>query len=121
VPAKARRTPHLPGRLRPCARKAGLPPQFIPHSLRHYLASTALARGIPITDVSEWLGHRSIEVTYRIYRNQMPSAWDRARAALDQAYMDAVAGGRPDLGPRGTAYGARSCPIEGDWPWRQDR
>jgi Phage integrase family len=27
------------------ARKAGLPPQFIPHSLRHYFASTALARG----------------------------------------------------------------------------
>jgi integrase len=74
------------------ARKAGLPPQFIPHSLRHCFASTALARGIPITDVSQWLGHRSIEVTYRIYRHLMPSAWDQARIALDQAYLDAVAG-----------------------------
>jgi integrase len=80
------------------ARKAGLPSQFIPHSLRHYLASTALARGIPITDVSQWLGHRSIEVTYRIYRHLMPSAWDRARTALDQAYLEALAGGRPGLG-----------------------
>jgi len=26
------------------------------------------------------LGHRSIEVTYRIYRHLMPGAWDRARA-----------------------------------------
>lgn len=75
------------------ARKAGLPPQFIPHSLRHCFASAALARGIPITDVTQWLGHRSIEVTYRIYRLLMPSAWDQARTALDQAYLDAVAGG----------------------------
>lgn len=75
------------------ARKTGLPPQFIPHSLRHYFASTALARGIPITDVSQWLGHRSIEVTYRIYRHLMPSAWDRARTALDQAYLEAMAAG----------------------------
>jgi integrase len=64
------------------ARNAGLHPQFIPHSLRHYFASTALARGIPITDVSQWLGHRSIEVTYRIYRHLMPSAWDRPRTAM---------------------------------------
>jgi integrase len=81
------------------ARKAGLPKQFIPHSLRHYFASTALARGIPITDVSQWLGHRSIEVTYRIYRHLMPSAWDQARATLDQAYLEAMAAGPACLAP----------------------
>ena len=74
------------------ARKAGLPAQFSPHSLLQYFA-TALARGIPITDVSQWLGHRSIEVTCRIYRHLMPSAWDRARAALDHAYLEAIAAG----------------------------
>ncbi len=31
----------------------------IPHSLRHLYASTALAEGIPITEVSRWLGHFS--------------------------------------------------------------
>jgi hypothetical protein len=46
-------------------RKAGLPPEFIPHSLRHCYASNALAGGIPITEVSRWLGHKSIEVTTR--------------------------------------------------------
>jgi integrase len=51
------------------ARKAGLPPEFIQHSLRHCYASTALARGIPITEVSRWLGHKSIEVTHQIYGN----------------------------------------------------
>ncbi|MGH3671634.1 MAG: hypothetical protein ACRDSH_13535 [Pseudonocardiaceae bacterium] len=28
-------------------------------------------------NVSQRLGHRSIEVTYRIYRHLMPSAWNR--------------------------------------------
>src|SRR6266851_1003109 len=39
------------------AARAGLPPEFIPHSLRHFYASVALAEGIPITEVSRWLGH----------------------------------------------------------------
>jgi integrase len=28
-----------------------------------------LAEGIPITEVSRWLGHKSIEVTHQIYGN----------------------------------------------------
>jgi integrase len=68
------------------AAKAGLPPEFIPHSLRHFYASTALAEGIPITEVSRWLGHKSIEVTHQIYGHLVPSSFDRARTALDTAY-----------------------------------
>jgi integrase len=64
---------------------AGLPPEFIPHSLRHLYASTALAEGIPITEVSRWLGHKSIEVTHQIYGHLVPSSFDRARALLDAA------------------------------------
>jgi integrase len=71
------------------AAKAGLPPQFVPHSLRHYFASTALASGIPITEVSRWLGHRSIETTHRIYGHIVPSSLGRARSVLDDAYRDA--------------------------------
>ena len=67
------------------AGKAGLPPEFIPHSLRHCYASTALAHGIPITEVSRWLGHKSIEVTHQIYGHLVPASWDRARTALDDA------------------------------------
>jgi integrase len=54
------------------AARAGLPPEFIPHSLRHFYASTSLAEGIPITDVSRWLGHKSIEVTHQIYGHLVP-------------------------------------------------
>lgn len=69
------------------AGKAGLPPEFIPHSLRHCYASTTLAQGIPITEVSRWLGHRSIEVTHLIYGHLVPTSWDRARTALDNAHQ----------------------------------
>jgi len=68
------------------ATKAGLPPEFIPHSLRHLYASTALAEGIPITEVSRWLGHKSIEVTHQIYGHLVPNSFDRARTTLDNAY-----------------------------------
>ena len=63
------------------ADRAGLPPEFIPHSLRHLYASTALAEGIPITEVSRWLGHKSIEVTHQIYGHLVPSSFDRALSA----------------------------------------
>jgi integrase len=68
------------------AARAGLPSEFIPHSLRHLYATTALAEGIPITEVSRWLGHKSIEVTHQIYGHLVPSSFDRARTALDAAY-----------------------------------
>jgi integrase len=69
------------------ARLAGITEGFTPHSLRHVFVSALLARGVPITDVAEWLGHRSIEVTYRIYGHLVPSAWGRAREALDAEYQ----------------------------------
>jgi integrase len=69
------------------AASAGLPPGFIPHSLRHLYASTALAEGIPITEVSRWLGHNSIEITHQIYGHLIPSSLDRARTLLDHAYQ----------------------------------
>jgi integrase len=69
--------------------KAGLPPDFTPHSLRHVFASVALSQRVPITDVAAWLGHSDINVTYSIYGHLVPSAWDRAVTALD-AWHDAT-------------------------------
>lgn len=66
--------------------KAGLPDTLTPHTLRHIFASVCLAGGIPITDVSKWLGHRSIEVTYQIYGHLVPASWDRARGVLDEEW-----------------------------------
>jgi|SRR5579859_874230 len=62
---------------------AGLPKSFTPHVLRHIFASVCLANGIPITDVSKWLGHKDINVTFGIYGHLVPASWDRARSVLD--------------------------------------
>lgn len=53
------------------------------YGFRHYFASNALGSGIPITDVAEWMGHKSIEETYRTYRHLMPGSITRAARILD--------------------------------------
>ncbi|MCX5013603.1 site-specific integrase [Streptomyces sp. NBC_00555] len=58
---------------------------FRSHSLRHFYASSLLARGVPITEVSGWLGHSSVRVTEEYYAHLMPDAPDRARLAIDAA------------------------------------
>ena len=68
------------------ARDAAELPGFRMHDLRHVFASVALSSGVPVTDVSRWLGHRSIETTYQTYSHFIPESWDTARAALDAEY-----------------------------------
>jgi integrase len=85
------RVPHVMGRsylkaFTKAAGDAGIPAGFTPHSLRHVFASSLLSAGVPITDVAEWLGHRSIQVTYGIYGHLVPSALGRATEALDAEY-----------------------------------
>lgn len=70
------------------ARKAGIPPAFSPHSLRHAFVSALLARGVPITDVAKWLGHRNINVTYSIYGHLVPSSLGRAVNVLNAEYAE---------------------------------
>jgi len=70
------------------ARQAAIPAGFRPHSLRHAFASVMLARGIPISDVAQWLGHRDINETYRTYGHLVPNAVGRAVAALDAEYAE---------------------------------
>ena len=70
------------------ARKAGIPGGFTPHSLRHAFVSALLARGVPITDVAQWVGHKDINVTYAIYGHLVPNAADRAVSVLDAEYAE---------------------------------
>ncbi|WP_326812487.1 site-specific integrase [Streptomyces scopuliridis] len=60
-------------------------PKYTPHGLRHFFASTALANGIPIHEVSRWLGHKSIKTTVDIYGHLVPGAWDRCREVMQNA------------------------------------
>ena len=70
------------------ASKADIPKGFTPHSLRHAFVSALLARGVPITDVAAWLGHRNINVTYAIYGHLVPSSLGRAQEALNAEYTE---------------------------------
>ncbi len=63
--------------------------KYTPRSLRHFFASTALANGVPIHEVSRWLGHRSVKTTVDIYGHLLPSAWDRCGQVLQRAMRPA--------------------------------
>jgi integrase len=76
---------------KPAIATAGLPADTTFHDLRHTFASTALAEGVPISEVSRWLGHRSITTTVDLYGHLVPEATGRARDALDRAFKRATA------------------------------
>ncbi|MFF8615176.1 tyrosine-type recombinase/integrase [Streptomyces sp. NPDC015350] len=59
--------------------------KYTPRSLRHFFASNALANGVPIHEVSRWLGHRSVKTTVDIYAHLLPSAWERCREVLQRS------------------------------------
>lgn len=76
------------GRFKNAASAAGIPEGFTPHSLRHAYASAMLARGVQITELAHFLGHRDINMTHNIYGHLLPSAAKRAVAALDAEYAE---------------------------------
>ncbi|TDW95411.1 site-specific recombinase XerD [Kribbella pratensis] len=53
------------------------------HALRHYYASVALADGVNIKELAEYLGHGDPGFTLRLYTHMLPSSHDRARKAID--------------------------------------
>jgi integrase len=75
---------------KPALAAAGLPDDTTFHDLRHTFASTALAEGVPISEISRWLGHRSITTTVDLYSHLVPEASGRARDALDKAFRSAL-------------------------------
>lgn len=74
---------------KPALVAAGLLPDTTFHDLRHAFANTALAEGVPISEVSRWLGHNSITTTVDLYGHLVPEASGRARDALDRAFARA--------------------------------
>jgi integrase len=75
---------------KPAVAAAGLSARTTFHDLRHTFASTALAGGVPISEVSRWLGHKSITTTVDLYGHLVPEASDRACDALDKAFRPAL-------------------------------
>ena len=61
------------------ARRAGLPSIRL-HDLRHSHATAALASGVPVTVVSQRIGHADVGVTLKVYAHVLPG--DDEDAAL---------------------------------------
>jgi len=55
-----------------------------PHMLRHAAASLLSAAGVPIEDISDTLGHRSVSVTAEIYRHPIAPIRSGHMAAMNQ-------------------------------------
>lgn len=56
------------------------------HALRHFYASTLLARGVSIKELAEYLGHSDPGFTLRTYTHLLPSSHERARQAVDSLF-----------------------------------
>lgn len=56
------------------------------HDLRHCYASYLLANGVDLPSVSKWLGHKSVDITARVYAHSLPKTSDKARELLDEAW-----------------------------------
>jgi integrase len=67
---------------------AGIEAGFCPHSLRHGYVSALLGRGVPLTDIAPWVGHRDISKLYKVYGHLLPDAEDRALAVLADEYAE---------------------------------
>ncbi|MEV3974359.1 tyrosine-type recombinase/integrase [Streptomyces sp. NPDC050698] len=65
---------------------AGITRKITTHWLRHFFASAGLARGVPVTDMAEWLGHRDPKITLQTYAHVMPDAPDRLRSVMDAVF-----------------------------------
>jgi integrase len=77
------REPNGPGRpVRPAA--AGLPRVRF-HALRHAFATTLLADGEDIANVSKLLGHRDLATTANVYGHLTDQASRRAADRMDKA------------------------------------
>ncbi|MFB4274390.1 transposase [Nonomuraea sp. MTCD27] len=56
------------------------------HQLRHYFAGVALAGGVTIKNLCEYLGHTDPALTLRVYAHMLPSSHDRVREAIDRRF-----------------------------------
>ncbi|MGW6130764.1 tyrosine-type recombinase/integrase [Cellulomonas sp. NPDC055163] len=65
------------------ARQAGLE-HLHPHMLRHAAASLLSAAGVPLEEISDTLGHRSVTVTAEIYRHPIAPIRSGHIAAMSQ-------------------------------------
>jgi integrase len=63
--------------------RAGLPADTSPHVLRHCSAVHMAESGVPMSEISQFLGHSSTRATEHVYARFSPTYLKRAAAALE--------------------------------------
>ncbi|MER6121957.1 tyrosine-type recombinase/integrase [Streptomyces sp. NPDC001795] len=71
---------------RKAKKAAGVSRRITTHWLRHFFASAGLSKGVPVTDMAEWLGHRDPRITHQTYAHVMPDAPERLRTLMDAVF-----------------------------------
>ncbi len=61
------------------------------HALRHFYASVLIDAGESVKAVAEYLGHSDPGFTLRVYAHLFPASEDRARKAVEAAFMSRAA------------------------------
>ena len=56
---------------------------YVPHITRHTACTRMLQKGVPLPVVSQWLGHKSIQVTMR-YAHFVPSVLNQYKELLNK-------------------------------------
>ena len=65
---------------------ADKPRHYTPHKMRHYFATKLIEAGVPITEVSELLGHENVATT-QVYLHVNPN---RLKSAVDKLQLPAA-------------------------------
>ncbi|MGH2683652.1 MAG: tyrosine-type recombinase/integrase [Actinomycetota bacterium] len=88
--------PDWPGhRFQRLMRRLELP--YTLHSLRHFVATQLLARGLPVTQVAKFLGHKDPSVTMNLYGNHLVDDIQRAMGTAAAMLFR-----KPPAGPTGS-------------------
>lgn len=51
-----------------------------------FLRLRRLSKGVPVTDMAAWLGHRDPRITHQTYAHVMPEAPERLRSLMDAVF-----------------------------------
>ncbi|MCF3142719.1 tyrosine-type recombinase/integrase [Streptomyces platensis] len=66
-------------------KRLGLP-AYNPHDLRHKWATVTLSNGVPIHEVSRWMGHSSIKITVDRYGHLTLDGSQRCRQVVEATF-----------------------------------
>ncbi|MEU9119125.1 site-specific integrase [Streptomyces sp. NPDC048506] len=66
-------------------KRLGLP-DYDPHDLRHEWATVTLSNGVPIHEVSRWMGHSSIKITVDRYGHLTLDGSERCRQVIEATF-----------------------------------